>query len=261
MKIKITHIDTACCLIEAGGLRILTDPVFDAPGKIYHHGWGAFSKKTSQPALQPDELGHLDLILLSHHQHKDNLDNTGATVLDRASKIFSTRAASRALENCHGLAPFEKAAFSGSEGELEITGTPCRHHPAFLPGFLSGPVTGFLLKWPACQKYLYISGDTVFYPPLQRIARDYSVGIAILHVGRASFPYLTGWGKYTMDSSDYIKCVQMLRPDVAIPIHNGGWTHFKEDNLGLSRSMDHHPAVKSVTAIPGAGVPREFELL
>ena len=202
----------------------------------------------------------MDLVLLSHHQHKDNLDSAGKEVMTRAGKVFSTQAASKTLPNCQGLAPFERAEFPGTEGKLEIIGTPCRHHPALLPGFLSGPVTGFLLKWPASQKYLYISGDTVLYPPLKKVAAEFDVGLALIHVGRASFPYLTGWGKYTMDSSDYIRCVKLFRPDIAIPIHNGGWTHFKENNLGLSRAIDHHPDVKTVTAIPGAGVPREFEL-
>ncbi len=45
MNIKITHIDTACCLIEIGFFKILTDPVLDNAGKLYHHGYGAISKK------------------------------------------------------------------------------------------------------------------------------------------------------------------------------------------------------------------------
>ncbi|MEQ8352079.1 MAG: MBL fold metallo-hydrolase [Leptospiraceae bacterium] len=260
MKVTITHIDTACCLIEADGFRILTDPVFDPPGKIYHHGWGAFSRKTSTPAMEPESLGSLDLILLSHHQHKDNLDNTGIQVLGRASRIYSTRAAAATLDNCTGLAPFETIEHSGPQGNVQITGTPCRHHPALVPGFLSGPVTGFLLKWPVTKKYLYISGDTVFFSPLKKIAQDFSVGLALLHVGRASFPYLTGWGKYTMDSADYIKMVQLLNPDAAVPIHNGGWTHFKENSITLSEAIEHYPDVKTVTTIPGPGIPREFEL-
>ena len=74
MKIFITHIDTACCLIEFGAYKILTDPVLDQAGKFYHHGYGAFSKKTESPMLENIDLTNIDLVLLSHPQHKDNFE-------------------------------------------------------------------------------------------------------------------------------------------------------------------------------------------
>lgn len=259
MKVSITHIDTACCLIEAGGIRILTDPVFDPPGHTYHHGWGAFSKKTSAPALAPEELGNIDLVLLSHHQHKDNLDNHGKEVLATVRQIVSTKAAARKLACCAGLAPGQRLEFPAPSGNLTITGTACRHHPRFLPEFLSGPVTGFLLQWPGFEA-IYISGDTVLFPPLYEIGKKVPVGLALIHVGRASFPYLTGWGKYTMDGNDYIRLMESLQPEIAIPIHNGGWTHFKENDGSLAEKLEHFPEIKKRTAFIGSGIRRDFEL-
>lgn len=260
MKLHITHIDTACCLIEAPGIRILTDPVFDAPGQLYHHGWGAISRKTSTPALEPQALGEIDLVLLSHHQHKDNLDRRGAEVLARAKRAISTPAAARKLSLCQGIRPFETLEVPLEEGSLRITGTPCKHHPSGLPQFFSGPVTGFLLKWPGCESQLYISGDTVLFPPLHTLGQNYSIGLALIHVGRASFPYLTGRGKYTIDGKDYVKFVESLQPDLAIPVHNGGWTHFKENDTSLAERLEHHPDVKVKTAFLGHGIAREFDL-
>jgi L-ascorbate metabolism protein UlaG (beta-lactamase superfamily) len=77
MTINITHIDTACVLLEINGYKILTDPTLDKAGKLYYHGSGTFSRKTGDPAITIDQLHNVDLVLLSHHQHKDNFDNNG----------------------------------------------------------------------------------------------------------------------------------------------------------------------------------------
>jgi L-ascorbate metabolism protein UlaG (beta-lactamase superfamily) len=77
MTINITHIDTACVLLEINGYKILTDPTLDKAGKLYYHGSGTFSRKTGDPAITIDQLHNVDLVLLSHHQHKGNFDNNG----------------------------------------------------------------------------------------------------------------------------------------------------------------------------------------
>ena len=101
----LTHVDTACALLEVGGWRLLTDPAFDPPGRRYHFGFGALSRKTGAPALQPGELGPLDAVLLSHHQHGDNLDEAGEAFTRRAPLVLTTRAAARGLPAARGLAP------------------------------------------------------------------------------------------------------------------------------------------------------------
>jgi L-ascorbate metabolism protein UlaG (beta-lactamase superfamily) len=45
----VTQIDTACCLIDIGDVKILTDPVWDNAGELYHHRYGAFSRKIENP--------------------------------------------------------------------------------------------------------------------------------------------------------------------------------------------------------------------
>jgi hypothetical protein len=46
-------------VLDLGGLRIVSDPTFDAPGR---HG---YLTKTTGPAVADDELGPLDLVLVS----------------------------------------------------------------------------------------------------------------------------------------------------------------------------------------------------
>jgi len=61
-------------VLDLGGLRIVSDPTFDAPGP---HG---YLTKTAGPAVEPDELGPVDLVLVSHDNHPDNLDDRGRAV-------------------------------------------------------------------------------------------------------------------------------------------------------------------------------------
>lgn len=89
---SLIPIDTACALFEIGGVRLLTDPVFDPPGARYHFGWGTLSRKSSTPALSPDQVGSSDAILLSHDPHGDNLDRAGRKLAEMAPRSISTTA-------------------------------------------------------------------------------------------------------------------------------------------------------------------------
>jgi Beta-lactamase superfamily domain len=82
--VRLTHIGGPTALIEVGGWRLLTDPTFDAPGRRYKFGWGTSSRKTGGPALQPGDLGRIDVVLLSHDHHGDNLDDAGRALLPSA---------------------------------------------------------------------------------------------------------------------------------------------------------------------------------
>jgi L-ascorbate metabolism protein UlaG (beta-lactamase superfamily) len=58
-------------VLDLGGLRIVSDPTFDDPGP---HG---YLTKTAGPAVTEDQLGPVDLVLVSHDNHPDNLDDRG----------------------------------------------------------------------------------------------------------------------------------------------------------------------------------------
>ena len=78
--IALTYIGGPTALLEYGGVRFLTDPTFDAP-QTYEPRNGVTHTKTHGPALTPNELGVVDLALVSHHHHGDNLDILGTALL------------------------------------------------------------------------------------------------------------------------------------------------------------------------------------
>lgn len=102
---KITHVGGPTALISLGGLAFLTDPAFDQPREYQLPG--RVMKKLTGPAVQPADLGPIDAVLLSHDQHKDNLDDSGRALLPSIPLVLSTPAAASRLDGVRGLETWE----------------------------------------------------------------------------------------------------------------------------------------------------------
>jgi hypothetical protein len=100
--VRLTHIGGPTLLLEFGGLRLLTDPTFDAPGEYVS---GALTlTKLRGPATDAGAIGTIDAVLLSHDQHADNLDPSGRHFIEAAPATYTTRAGAERLRGrSHGL--------------------------------------------------------------------------------------------------------------------------------------------------------------
>jgi L-ascorbate metabolism protein UlaG (beta-lactamase superfamily) len=88
VPVSIQLIGGPTLLLEIGGLRLLTDPAFDAPGPV--PSGDRTSTKTTGPAVAAEEIGPVDAVLLSHDQHGDNVDRSGRALLAHADVVQST---------------------------------------------------------------------------------------------------------------------------------------------------------------------------
>jgi L-ascorbate metabolism protein UlaG (beta-lactamase superfamily) len=230
---QITHIGGPTALIEVGGLRILTDPTFDPPGQKYKFGVGIGSQKLAGPAIGPDAIGEIDLVLLSHDHHDDNFDPTARAWLPNAKRAITTPSGGKRLGgNAEGLAPWS----SVSEGDVRVTATPARHGP---PGSkpVVGEVVGFVLEWPGQEHgALWITGDTVWFGGVAEVGKRFKVGTAIVHLGGVRFP-LTGPARYTMNAGEAVRVAREFHPTTLIPIHYEGWKHFVEGRDKVERAF------------------------
>ncbi|MBV6699922.1 hypothetical protein KV557_22940 [Kitasatospora aureofaciens] len=95
-------------LIEYGGLRFLTDPAFDAPGE-YPRGNGHVLTKTAPAAIAAAELGPVDVVLLSHDEHPDNLDHSGRALLADVPLVLTTHGGAGRLGGTARTALFDGA--------------------------------------------------------------------------------------------------------------------------------------------------------
>jgi L-ascorbate metabolism protein UlaG (beta-lactamase superfamily) len=235
---RLTHIGGPTVLVELAGWRILTDPTFDAPGRRYGFGWGTSSVKTAGPALTAADVGHVDVVLLSHDHHADNLDDTGRGVLSGASEVITTVPGAGRLGTARGLDNWSTTTLT-REGlpSLTVTATPCRHGPP-LSRPIAGKVIGFAVHAEGSPRTdLWMTGDTVMYPQVRAAAERLDVDVALVHLGGVGFP-LTGPLKYTMTADDAVDLIAALQPRIAVPVHYEGWSHFREQESGAHTVFD-----------------------
>lgn len=242
MDARLTHIGAATLLLEAGGLRILTDPVLDGTGARYRLSSpplpGFSSEKTAGPAVTAGDLGPIDAVLLSHDHHFDNLDDAGRRLLPNAGSVVTTKAgAGRLGGNAVGLRPGETHRLDAGGGALEVTAMPARHGPSPL-AWIAGPVIGFLLRWDGDERPWWISGDTRWFGGLRSALKSEGpLGVAIVHLGAARF-WPTGPARYTMDAREAAAAIREIDVRTVVPIHYEGWTHFKQGRVAVEDEFD-----------------------
>src|SRR3954454_7398831 len=166
-------------VLEYGGLRWLTDPSLSPPGE-YEGGL----VKTTGPALDPAAIGPIDVVLLSHDHHSDNLDPAGREFLPRAGRVLTTvEGAQRLGGNATGLAPWDSVEVDG----VTVTAVPALHGPVGCEP-VTGPVIGFVLSAPDAET-VYVSGDNASVAVVEEIvARLGQIPVAVLFAGAVQIP-------------------------------------------------------------------------
>lgn len=242
MEITATHIGTATVLLKLGELTILTDPVLDPAGSEYvvtipALDTGVTLRSTAGPAITAEELPPIDIVLLSHDEHPDNLDDAGRALLATATAVITTRSgAGRLGGNTIGLAPWESHDVVRGETRLKVTATPARHGPEGIEPIM-GDTIGFVVEVPNAQAALYVSGDTVYYDALDAIGRRFDIGTAFLHLGDAHFTE-GGDIRFSMNSEEAVALTRSLGTRSVVPIHYESWAHFTEKPEQVSGAFD-----------------------
>jgi len=225
-EIKLTYIGGPTALIEVAGLRILTDPAFDPKGTDYPTNIYTLHK-LSNPSIKASELGEIDIVLLSHDHHFDNLDNSGRELLAKAKTVITTVAGAERLGNkAIGLANWETVEIPTEDDRLlSITGTPCRHGPV---NGDRGPVSGFVLNYAGEMKGgIYITGDTVWYDGVKEVSERFDSSIVMDFLGAAVVKNV-GPDHLTMTAAEAVELAKHFKNATIIPLHFEGWAHFTE---------------------------------
>lgn len=229
LAVRVTGGPTA--VLEYGGLRLITDPTFDGPGD-YVSGSGSVLVKTAPPAARPAEVEPVDLVLLSHDEHPDNLDRSGRAFLARAPLVVTTPSGAGRLggqlgEAVRGLAPWTSLDVERPDGgTLTVTSVPARHGPEGCEP-ISGEVVGFVLTAPDLPT-VYVSGDNAWLGATRRIAERFGpVDTALLFAGAARTK-LFGGALLTLDSAQTAEAAEILGARKAVPVHFNSWQHFSE---------------------------------
>ncbi|HEX2682631.1 MAG TPA: MBL fold metallo-hydrolase [Ferruginibacter sp.] len=231
-NVNVTYIGGPTAIFEIGGLRLITDPTLDPAGNIYHSGT-LIHEKIKGPITT--DIGKIDLVLLSHDQHYDNLDNGGRLLLQTVPKTFTTLSGAERLKGTSiGLNTWQTVSVSAPDGTvINITATPARHGPAGIEP-LQGEVTGFLLSVEGDYPVqIYITGDTTFYDGVEEVANRFHPQYVFLFAGAAQ---VRGPFNVTMGTNDAMDTAIAFPNATIIPLHYEGWKHYTQNEKDIQQS-------------------------
>ncbi|XPT02026.1 hypothetical protein M3J09_011149 [Ascochyta lentis] len=253
---SLFFVGTATTILEWEGLRILTDPNFLHAGDHVHLGPGVSATRKTNPAVDLEELPHIDAILLSHY-HEDHFDKLVEDKLSRSIPIITTPHAHSCLTskgadsftNVHALDFWDgliidvspKSVTTGPTPSLKITGMPGKHIP---PGPLGAandilgavpPTNGWMIELgyssPSAANAddfssgyrAYITGDTLMVDELKEIPeryKDHNIDLMLIHLGGTTIPGPSmPLLMVTMDAKQGVELMHLIDPDITIPIH------------------------------------------
>ena len=231
---SIFFIGNATMLIRYAGFTILTDPTFIHMHEKVNLGFGLYTRRLTNPAINIEQLPPLDLVILSHF-HGDHFDQVAVRELDKAFPIVTTPHAAeelslRGFTNPQQLKKWESISFVKGDVRLQITATPGRHGPLpvamFLPQVM-GSILDFKIKEEDRSSHLlrlYITGDTLVFDEIKEIPkRCPDINLALLHLGGTRVMGIM----VTMDAKEGLEMFNIINPRKAIPIHYNDYDVFK----------------------------------
>ncbi|GAA2088254.1 MBL fold metallo-hydrolase [Pseudolysinimonas kribbensis] len=246
--VTVTLIGGPTLLIEVAGIRILTDPTFDPPGE-YPSGPSVLVKTTG-PALTPEQVGAVDVVLLSHDQHPDNLDAAGRAFLATVPLVVTTTAAAERLGgSAVGVEPWRRTETSLPDGRtLTIGAVPAQHGP---DGFAasSGPVIGFVLSGEGIPT-TYVSGDNAAVRVVEEVVDNQGpIEVAVLFGGGARTRRLDAY--LTLRADQAVRAARLLDARAIVLVHAEGWRHFSQGQADFADAFAAAGRSELVVLAPG----------
>jgi L-ascorbate metabolism protein UlaG (beta-lactamase superfamily) len=229
MRSDATFLGNATVLLRIGDFTLLTDPAFGPAGSRVSLGYGMWTKRLRDPALQALDDVDLDAILLSH-LHGDHFDRAARQRLDPGLPIVTTLQAERRLRRrfpaVRGLSTWDSHEWTRGAQRLRVTAVPGRHGPGIadvlLPDVM-GSVVEFAVEGRP-RLTLYITGDTLYRPRLAEIPRRFGeIDAMLIHLGGTRVLGML----VTMDDRQGTQLTRTIHAGRTIPIHYDDYRVFK----------------------------------
>ncbi len=220
--LRATWLGHSTVLIEIGGKRVLTDPVWGPRASPLRMA----GPKRYQPIPVPlKNMPPVDAVLISH-DHYDHLDYPTIREMAKSNVPFITSLGVGAHLEAWGVAPeriteldwWESATLPGSE--VKVTAAPSQH---FSGRGINGRNTtlwsSLVIQSP--EHSVFFSGDTGLTSEYEEIRKRLGpFDLVMLEVGA----YHPAWGDIHLGPENALKAYQFLGGGAFLPIHWGTFT-------------------------------------
>lgn len=221
MGVSLTWLGHSAFEVRIDGHSILFDPFLtDNP-----------LASTTADTLNPE------LIFLSH-AHNDHLGDTVAIARRTGATVVCNFEISQWMEKQGVKAEALNVGGAHDFGVVTAKLTTAQHSSSFPDGTYGGEPNGFILT--AGGKRLYFAGDTALFTDMTLIG-DEGIDLAFLPIG----------GHFTMEPSDSLKAVQMIRPRVVLPMHYNTWERIMQDASDWANHVSSETSAQPIVLDPG----------
>jgi L-ascorbate metabolism protein UlaG (beta-lactamase superfamily) len=257
LRADVTFIGNATTLLRLGDFTLLTDPAYGPAGSRVSLGYGMWTRRLHEPAL--DRLAGVtpDAVLLSH-LHGDHFDRAARRALAPDLPILTTPQAERRLRRGFpgvvGLPVWESHEWTRGTQRLRVTAVPGQHGPGLADKLLPDVMGSVIQLADAGRELLtiYVTGDTLFRPGLlAEIPRRFGeIDAMLIHLGGTRVLGLL----VTMDDRQGVELGHLIRAGRVLPIHYDDYRVFTSP---LSAFLDRarreglagvQPMIRGVTA-------------
>ena len=246
--LRVSWLGHSTSLIEIGGARVLTDPVWgEVSGPVDWVG----PRRWYAPPLRFEDVPTIDAVLISH-DHYDHLDHPTMVAMRQWDTQFIVPLGVGAHLEYWGIDParihevdwWDETSVAG----LTITATPARH--ASGRQVLDQNRTlwaGYAIA--SADHRVYFSGDTGLFPAMKTIGERLGpFDLTMIEVGA----YDQGWPDWHIGPEQAVKAHEWVRGDVFLPIH---WGLFDLANHGWTEPMERVLVAAQSRCISLASVP------
>lgn len=228
---KLTYFGHSAFQIETNGSTLLIDPFIDGNPRA--------KGIVSSGSLNPD------FILLTH-AHGDHWGDTPEIARRSGATVVGCFEIGGYLKSKHG---YENSIGTNTGGSVSfdwgrVTFTHARHSSSFPDGTYGGVPCGLLLEIE--DRLLYDAGDTEPFYEMSWLSGDRTIDVAMLPIGDC----------FTMGPEASLKAVELLKPDMVVPIHYNTFPAVSIDDERLEQWKSNVAEMGSVPNVlePGTSI-------
>jgi L-ascorbate metabolism protein UlaG (beta-lactamase superfamily) len=241
--LRVTWLGHSTTLVEIGGMRVLTDPMFSERASPFGF---AGPTRFFPPPLPMAELPHIDAVVISH-DHYDHLDMASVRMLAKGGTVFVVPLGIGARLEGWGVPVARITELdwwqSTTVGTLTITSTPSRH---FSGRWLNDANATLWSGWAIASPMhrVYYSGDTALLDEMETIgARLGPFDLAMIEIGE----YDALWSDVHLGPEQAVRASRLVQASAMLPVH---WATF---DLALHGWTE--PIERVLVAAANEGVP------